>query len=269
MSDKPYRLFDLSGRVAMVTGGGSGLGCEFCDVLAEFGADVICADIYGDRAADTCKMLKKYGNKALAIKVDVSKYDQVQVMFKQVEAAFGKLDILVNNAGVINRRCAIDQIDIGNWHQVLDVNVHGVFYCMKEGLRIMMRQKRGSVINVSSITGLCGVDPDVGQMAPYVTSKSAVIGLTRQGAAEYGVHGIRVNAIAPGWYLGTRLGASAGVERTEEELNSFRLLLSSKTPMKRTGRPEELRGLLLYLASDASSFVTGQTITSDGGWTCI
>ena len=134
---------------------------------------------------------------------------------------------------------------------------------------MMMKQKKGSIINIASITGLCGIEPEVGLMSPYVTSKSAVIGLTRQGAAEYGPHGIRVNAIAPGWHLGTRLSADAGVKRTEEETRLFQQILSAKTPMRRTGEPKELRGLLLYLASDASSFVTGQVIASDGGWTCV
>jgi NAD(P)-dependent dehydrogenase (short-subunit alcohol dehydrogenase family) len=269
MSSGHHPLFDLSGRVAIVTGGGSGLGREFCDVLAEFGANVICADLYEDRVAETCEMLKRHGHKPMAIRADVSQYEDVVMMVKRAEEKFERLDILVNNAGIFSPRCPIDQVDIKAWQKVLDVNVNGVFYCMKEGLRLMLRQKRGSIINVASITGLCGIDPEVGQMAPYVTSKSAVIGLTRQGAAEYAVHGIRVNAIAPGWHLGTRLGEGSGVKRTEEELKSFQRLLSSKTPMKRTGEPEELRGLLIYLASDASSFLTGQTITSDGGWTCI
>jgi len=269
MQREIHPLFDLSSRVAVVTGGGSGLGREFCDVLAEFGADIICPDLHKDRAEETCGMIKKYRHRTLPIEVDVSKYDQVQSMFKHVERTFGRLDVLVNNAGITTSRCAIDQMDIQDWHKVLDVNLHGVFYCMREGLRIMMRQKKGSIINIASIAGLCGIDPDMGLMSPYVTSKSAVIGLTKQGAAEYGLHGIRVNAIAPGWHLGTRLGPDAGIKRTEEELNSWRQLLSSKTPLRRTGEPKELKGLLLYLASDASSFVTGQVIASDGGWTCV
>jgi NAD(P)-dependent dehydrogenase (short-subunit alcohol dehydrogenase family) len=269
MAGKIHPLFDLSGKVAMVTGGGSGLGREFCDILAEFGADVICSDLYKDRAEETCEIIKGYGHRTVAIGADVSIYDQVQAMFKQAEDAFGRLDILVNNAGIISRRCGIDQMDIQDWHRVLNVNVHGVFYCMKEGLRVMIKQKKGSIINIASITGLSGIDPEVGLMSPYVTSKSAVIGLTRQGAAEYGLYGIRVNAIAPGWHLGTRLSADAGVKRTEEEVNSFKQLLSTRTPMRRTGEPKELKGLLLYLSSDASSFVTGQIVASDGGWTCL
>jgi NAD(P)-dependent dehydrogenase (short-subunit alcohol dehydrogenase family) len=269
MSSAASGLFDLTGRVAVVTGGGSGLGHEFCDVLSEFGAEVVCSDLRKERAEETCRAIQRHGRRAVAVQTDVSDYAQVQAMFKQTEDTFGRLDILVNNAGVINRRCSIDQMDVQDWHKVLDVNVHGVFYCMKEGLRIMIRQKRGSIINITSITGLCGVDPEVGLMSPYVTSKSAVIGLTRQGAAEYGPLGIRVNAMAPGWHLGTRLAADAGVKRTEQEVDSFRQVLASRTPLRRTGDPSELRGLLVYLASDASSFVTGQVMASDGGWTCL
>jgi len=269
MSTGTRHLFDLSNRVALVTGGGSGLGREFCEVLAEFGADVVCADLHRDRAEETCRAAEKYGNRTVAVQADVSSYEQVRAMFRETESLFGRLDVLVNNAGIINRRCSIDEMDIEEWHRVLNVNLHGVFYCMKEGLRIMERQKRGSIINITSITGLRGVDPEVGLMSPYVTSKSAVIGLTRQGAAEYGSRGIRVNAMAPGWHLGTRLAADAGIKRTEEEINSFKQALVSRTPLGRTGQPSELRPLLIYLASDASSFVTGQVIASDGGWTCL
>ena len=266
MQGETYPLFDISGRVAMVTGGGSGLGREFCKVLAEFGADVVCADLYKNLAEETCEIIKKYGHRTLAIEVDVTKYDQVQVMFKQLEGTMGGLDILVNNAGINTPSPVIDRMELRDWHKVLDVNLHGVFYCMKEGLSIMMKRKSGSIINIASVMGQYGVDPDIMPRAHYVASKSAVIGLTKQGAAEYGRHDIRVNCISPGWHLGTGLGGSS--RPTGEQLEGFKQLLSSKTPMKRTGEPEELKGLLLYLASDASSFVTGQIIAHDGGWNC-
>ena len=132
----------------------------------------------------------------------------------------------------------------------------------------MMEQQKGSIINIASIAGLRAVDPDIGAMAPYLAAKFAVVGLTKQGAAEYGRHGIRVNCIAPGWYIGTRLGVDAGIKRTDEERDAWQQIIASKTPMKRTGQPKELRGLLLFLASDSSSFVTGEVIANDGGWTC-
>lgn len=267
MANEIHPVFDLADKIAMVTGGGSGLGREFCDALAEFGANVICSDLHKDRAEETLEMINKHGHKTLAIQVDVSKYDQVQMMFKQVESTFGGLDVLVNNAGIITLPRVIDQLDVRDWHKVLNVNVHGTFYCMKEGLRIMMKRRKGSIINITSVAGLFGTD--VLPIAPYVTSKSAIIGLTKQGAAEYSQYGIRVNSIAPGWHLGTRLGLDAGIKETEEKRKAFEQLLCSKTPMKRKGQPKELRGLLIYLASDASSFVTGQIIASDGGWTCL
>ncbi|MGA3207432.1 MAG: SDR family NAD(P)-dependent oxidoreductase [Syntrophales bacterium] len=266
MSDGKQILFDLRGKTAVVTGGGSGLGREFCDVLAEFGANVVCSDIYKDRAEETIEIIKKYGNRTLAIEVDVSKYDQVQTMFKQVESTFGGLDVLVNNAGILISVSPIDQLDVGDWHKLLNVNLHGTFYCMKEGLRIMMKQKKGSIINIASIGGLVGLD--FSPVAHYVTSKSAVIGLTKQGAAEYGQYGIRVNSIAPGFHHGTRLGDDVGLKQPDAD-KAFQKLLSSKAPMKRMGELKEIRGLLIYLASDASSFLTGQIIASDGGWTCI
>ena len=265
-----HPLFDLSGRVALVTGGGSGLGVEFCDVLAEFGADVVTCDLLKDRVDDTCEMISRYKHRTLALEVDVSKYDQVQAMFKQIEDTFGRLDILVNNAGVTTSGAVIDQIDLGEWHRVIDIDLHGVFYCMKEGLKVMMKQKKGSIINIASIVGMLGLDPDIESIAPYVSAKAAVIGLTKQGAADYAKQGIRVNCIAPGWHKDTKLAESAGTRLTEEDLRAFdQSKIIPRTPMRRRSERKELRGLLLYLASDASTFLTGQTIAHDGGWTCV
>ena len=269
MSSANAPLFDLSGKVAMVTGGGSGLGREFCNALSEFGADVICPDLRKDLADETCEMIKRYGHRNLPLALDVSKYDQVEPLFREIEATFGRLDILVNNAGVTTFRRLIDEIDIADWHRLLDINLHGTFYCTKEALKIMKKQKRGSIINIASILGLTAVDPAIVPIAPYVVSKFAIVGLTKQGAAEYGPYGIRVNAIAPGWFMEAKLAEHAGITRTPEEVENIQKLLSSKTPMQRTGQLNELRGLIVYLASDASTFVTGQVIAVDGGWTCI
>lgn len=263
-----HSLFDLSGKVAMVTGGGSGFGREFCNVLAEFGAAVVCTALHMNRAEETCEMLNRYGHDTLAIQVDVSKYDQVRATFKQVADKFGRLDILVNNAGTTTRSALTGETDVGEWHKVLDVNLNGVFYCLREGLGIMMKRKRGSIINIASIVGVTAMNPDIHAKAPYGAAKAAVIWLTKQAAAEYAQHGIRINCIAPGWHSGTRLVENAGIRLSEQERKIQEEAIISRTPMKRIAKPEELKGLLLYLASDSSSFVTGQIIANDGGWTC-
>lgn len=267
MLEETHSLFDLTGKIAVVTGGGSGLGREFCDVLAEFGAIVICPDFYKDRAEETCEIISKYGHKTLAIEADLTKYDNVQAMFKQVMDSFGRIDILVNNAGISTHSRPIDQIDLDDWHAVIDINLHGVFYCMKESLGIMAKQGAGTIINIASILGLTVTDPAVLSVAPYVASKFAVVGLTKEAAAEYGQYGIRVNCIAPGFHHGTRLGERPGAPVKEERPRGDQTLLIARTPLQRTAEPRELKSLLLYLASNSSSFMTGQIIAHDGGWT--
>jgi NAD(P)-dependent dehydrogenase (short-subunit alcohol dehydrogenase family) len=267
-----HPLFDLTGRVAVVTGGGSGLGREFCDVLAEFGADVVCPDVYKDRAEETCGIIKKYGHRTMALEVDVSKYDQVQGMFKQVMASFGRLDILVNNAGVAPPPIFVDEVELKDWHRVIDTDLHGVFHCLKEGLKIMRKQGRGSIINISSVAGLHAADPSSLPQAAYVAAKHAVVGLTKQAAAEYGQFGIRVNCIAPGLHVGTKLPESQGpaILETREKAKAREQRMAQKIALRRPGLPKEMRGLILYLASDSSSYVTGEIIVQDGGMgTCV
>jgi NAD(P)-dependent dehydrogenase (short-subunit alcohol dehydrogenase family) len=267
MSKAAGALFDLTGKVAVVTGGGSGLGREFCDVLAEYGADVICADIHMERAKETCRIIERFRHKAVAIETDVTKYDQVHAMFAQVMHTSGKLDILVNNAGISLPSVTIGQIELKDWHDVIDVNLHGVFYCLKEGLEIMRQQKAGAVVNIASIFGLCAADPAIVSVPPYVASKFAVVGLTKEAAAEYGQYGVRVNCIAPGFFLGTRLGQRTKALAPPPAAGQRAEALASRAPLKRTGKPQELKGLLLFLVSESSSFVTGQVIAEDGGWT--
>jgi len=258
-------LFDLNGRGAMVTGGGSGLGREFCDALAEAGADVVCPDLYRDRAEETCDAIKKHGHRTLALETDVSKYEQVRAAFELVTKTMRRLDILVNNAGISLPSTPIGQLDVKDWHEVIDVNLHGVFYCLKEGLEIMKLHKRGSVINIASIYGI--VASFSAGLPAYVASKFGVVGLTKEAVAEYGQYGIRVDCIAPGFFLGTRLGQRGTAPARPQAAGPDRAMLGSKAPLQRTGDAKELKGLLLYLASDASSFTTGQIIACDGGWT--
>ena len=259
-------LFDLSGKVALITGAGSGLGRVFCEAMAEYGSDVVCADINETWAKETEDITAKNGVKTLVIKADVSKPEDVKAMFRKVDQEFGRLDILFNNAGIAGVVTKLHETPLEDWNRVVGINLTGVFLCMQEGIKLMLRQKSGSIINISSILGLVGVDPDILAAGSYCATKHGVIGLTKQGAAEYGRDGIRVNAIAPGWHQGTRLGKSSGTIRTEEQVQQFQKELVSRTPMKRTGDPAELKGLAVYLASDASKFVNGATFVHDGGW---
>ncbi len=267
MTNETLKLFDLRGKVAVVTGGGSGLGREFCDVLAESGANIVCPDIYQERATETCELLKKYGGQYAALQTDVSQYNQVQALFQRIMDTFGRIDILVNNAGVAPPSVLIDQIDLTDWHHVIDVDLNGVFYCMKEGLKIMRRQKSGIVINISSVFGVGSDEPEILAQAPYVAAKHAVIGLTKQAAAEYSPFGIRVNCIAPGFIEGTRLPEGSEKRRGQKEKQERQNLLLSRIPLERPGKPHELRALLLLLASPGSSYMTGATVLCDGGFT--
>jgi NAD(P)-dependent dehydrogenase (short-subunit alcohol dehydrogenase family) len=256
-----HPFFNLTDRVAIVTGGGSGLGREFCDVLAEFGANVICPDINIKGAEETCQIIKKYGHEAIPMHVDISKYDQIQAMFKQVMDKFGKLDILVNNAGIAPPPLLIGETKLSDWHRVIDVDLHGVFYCLREALILMKEQGKGSIINISSVGGLFAVPPTSMPQAAYIAAKHAVIGLTKQAAAEYGQFGIRINCIAPGLHVGTGLPASMGIKLEKKGVSD----IISQIALRRAAQPSELKGLLLYLVSDCASFMTGATVIYDGG----
>ena len=262
MSDT--NLFNLSGKVAVITGAGSGLGRTLCEAMAENGSDVVCSDINEAWAEETAEMINKHGTKTLVVKADVSKQDEVKALFQEVDQTFGKLDILFNNAGISTKGMRIHEMSMEDWNKVIGINLTGVFICMQEALKIMLRHKSGSIINMSSVLGLLGADPDILFNQHYIAAKHGVIGLTKAAAAQYGPDNIRVNAIAPGFYAGTRL--SDVEERTEEQSKATAEKVFSLTPLKRFAQPEELKGLALLLASDASSFITGATYVTDGGW---
>lgn len=262
MSDT--NLFNLSGKVAVVTGAGSGLGRTLCEAMAENGSDVVCTDINETWAEETSKIIKKHGTKTLVVKTDVSKQDEVKALFQKVDQTFGRLDILFNNAGISTKGMRIHEMPLEDWNKVISINLTGVFICMQEALKIMLRQKSGSIINMSSVLGILGADPNILSNQHYIASKHGVIGLTKAAASQYGPDNIRVNAIAPGFYDGTRL--SDAEERTEEQSKALAEKVFSLTPLRRFAQPEELKGLALLLASDASSFITGATYVTDGGW---
>ena len=265
ISEKMFRVDD---RVALVTGAGRGLGCAFAETLAAFGARVICADINEETAIGTANALRQRGAQAKAVRVDVADAGSVQAMADSLVRDMGRIDILVNNAGIATRPSLLHELSVEDWDRVVAVNLRGVFLCTRAVLPLMLKQRQGSIINIASIAGLVGVTPSIPAIsANYSASKGAVIAFTRQAAVEYAPDGIRVNAIAPGWHLGTGLGQEAMATRGETAIEDFINKLRAGTPMGRTGTPAELAGLLIYLASDASRFVTGQIFPHDGGWT--
>ncbi|MBN1102877.1 MAG: SDR family oxidoreductase [Deltaproteobacteria bacterium] len=260
-------LFSLEGKVALVTGAASGLGRSFAQTLAEVGADVVVSDIDENHLDATEGILKKTGRKVLKVVADVSNPGDVARMVDESVSQFGQLNIAVNNAGIITKPARFHEMPIKDWHRVLSINLTGVFLCMQKEIEVMLKQGHGgSIINLSSVLGLVGLDPDLMPRVNYIASKHGVIGLTKQGAVEYAGYGIRVNAIAPSWHSGTSLSKDRNEVQTREERDLRDIRISSLTPMKRRGRIDELQGLLVFLASDASTYATGQVFVSDGGW---
>jgi len=260
-------IFNLSERVALITGGASGLGRVFCEALAEFGADIAIVDIDEVEARRTSELIEKLGRRSLAIKADVSQPYDVQHMVDEVTAQLGTIDILVNNAGITARANRIADIPIEDWDRVIAVNLKGVFLCTRAVLPIMIKQKKGCIINIASVYGIRPLFEmtEINPNAHYSAAKAGVISLTKETALEYARDGIRVNCIAPGFHGGTKLGRWIQAAGEEERRKRFEETIAKATPMGRRGNPIELKGLIVYLASDASSFVTGQVFISDGG----
>jgi 3-oxoacyl-[acyl-carrier protein] reductase len=231
--------------------------------LAEFGADVAIADIQEDGARQTAELVKKLGQRSLAIKVDVIDPGAVQHMVEETVAKLGAIDILINNAGISLKAAKIADMAVEDWDRVIAVNLRGVFLCTRAVLPIMVKQRKGNIINISSVRGISPTFEtiDTNPKAHYTASKGAVISFTKEAALEYAREGIRINCIAPGHH-----GAGPGRRwRDPEETRKNEEAMARITPMGRNGDPSELKGLVIYLASDASSFVTGQVFVSAGG----
>jgi NAD(P)-dependent dehydrogenase (short-subunit alcohol dehydrogenase family) len=260
-------MFALAGRVALVTGGASGLGRVFCEALAEFGADVALADIDEVESRQTVALIDKLGRRSLALKADVSDPGEVQHMVNEVVAKLGTIDILINNAGIMVKATKIAEMAIEDWDRVMAVDLRGVFLCTRAVLPVMLRQRRGSIINIASVYGIRPLFEiaETNPNAHYAAAKAGVISLTKETAIEYARDGIRVNCIAPGFHGGTRLGRWIQAAGQEERRKRYEETIAKTTPMGRRGDPTELKGLVVYLASNASSFVTGQIFISDGG----
>jgi NAD(P)-dependent dehydrogenase (short-subunit alcohol dehydrogenase family) len=254
---RPINIFDLSEKVAIVTGGCRGIGKSIGTGLAHAGADVIIVDVLLPEAEKVAKEIVELGRRSFAIRTDVSEETDVQKMAEKVMAYFGKVDILVNNAG-INIYSPAEDFNVNDWDKVVNVDLKGVFLCSKTIGKIMIKQKKGKIINIASVHGLKG--SLIHDAAAYNSSKAGVINLTRSLAIEWGEFGINVNAIAPGVIMTDLTRKRLG---NKEYYNYW----VERMPLRRIGKPEDLIGAVVYLATEASDWVTGQTIAVDGGYT--
>ncbi len=247
--------FRLDGKVAVVTGSNQGIGEALARALSEAGASVVITARRLDRCEEVAESIREAGGQAIAAELDVTDPDQVRRMLEEVTRRLGPVDVLVNNAGVCYHRPALE-VPSEEWHHVFEVNVHGLWHCTRVVGEQMVGRRTGAIINIGSMSGMIVNRP---QMQPaYNASKAAVHHLTRSLAAEWAPYNVRVNALAPG-YVRTSM---APVDNPE-----FRPRWIEDAPMRRAAAPEELGPAVVFLASDASSFVTGEVLVIDGGYT--
>lgn len=242
----------LKGKVAIITGSGRGIGKAIALKLAENGADIVINDIPGsDYADETKKEIEALGVRAIVVRGDVRNKDDVDNLINKTVEAFGKIDILVNNAG-ITRDGLMIRMSEEDWDMVLDINLKGAFNCIKAAARPMMKQRSGSIINIASVVGVMG---NAGQ-ANYTASKAGLIGLTKTVAKEFSSRNIRANAVAPG-FIESHMTDVLPEEVKKQYFDAI--------PLSKFGTTEDVAKAVLFLASDLSSYVTGQTINVDGG----
>lgn len=244
--------FDLTGKVAIVTGAGTGIGEAIAHRLARAGAAIAVVDIDTASAAQTAEQIRGAGGQALAVQADVTSRQAVESMVEQTLAAFGHIDILVNNAGIAGRSVPLWELEDEDWRQVLELNLTAAFYCSRAVIRHMMNRRWGRIINIASIAGKEG-NPN---MIPYSASKAGVIGLTKALAKEVTRYNILVNAVSPA-VIRTKILEQVTPEQVE--------YMTSRIPLARTGTPEEVAAVVHFLASEDSSFVTGQCYDVSGG----
>ena len=250
----------LNGKVAVVTGAGQGIGAACAQALGEAGAKVIVADMMQDRIDARVAELRKGKIDAHGSKLDVTKSKEVDAVAAAVVKAHGRVDILVNNAGVARSDVRAEDTSDDHWRFHMDVNVDGVFWCCRAFGREMLKRGSGSIVNIGSMSGFIVNKPQ--PQSFYNASKAAVHHMTKSLAAEWGQRGVRVNAVAP-TYIETPLTAF-GISESPEMYKTW----LEMTPMGRVGQPDEIASVVLFLASDAASLMTGSIVLADGGYTC-
>lgn len=259
-------LFDLTGKTALVTGGGSGLGRDMALAVAMAGANLVVPDVNGARAEQTAAQIRSIGREALAMQSDIADPDAVEQCFRTTRERFGGVDILINNAGIGVIGASADATR-ADWQRVFDVNVTGMFQCCQLAGRYMLERGYGKIVNIASIYGMLGTDsrlyvhrsPIAHQGIAYNASKGAVISLTRSLAVEWAPRGVFVNAIAPGMMKTVK-------DRPDLDERTWGNL-AERTPIGRYGSGADLRGAVVFLSSAASDFITGHVLVVDGGWT--